>query len=228
MSNLIQVTVPDIGDYKNIPVIEILVAAGDTVSAEDPLVTLESDKATMEVPAPVAGVIKELKVKVGDKVSEGTLVMTLEASAATAAPAKETAKPAPAPVAAVPVKAAAPAPASIPAVRLELPRDELYDRINRRVTAMLDAGWLDEARRLRDLPHPLSREARQAVGYRELLEHLETGRAWDETVTLIRTHTRQLAKRQTTWFRHMPACVAIDARAADRADRVLKAWRVLS
>ncbi|MFM8274777.1 MAG: tRNA (adenosine(37)-N6)-dimethylallyltransferase, partial [Gemmata sp.] len=124
--------------------------------------------------------------------------------------------------------AAAPAPASIPAVRLELPRDELYDRINRRVTAMLDAGWLDEARRLRDLPHPLSREARQAVGYRELLEHLETGRAWDETVTLIRTHTRQLAKRQTTWFRHMPACVAIDARAADRADRVLKAWRVLS
>ena len=61
--SLVEIKVPDIGDYKNIPVIEILVAAGDTVSAEDPLVTLESDKATMEVPAPVAGVIKELKVK---------------------------------------------------------------------------------------------------------------------------------------------------------------------
>ena len=71
--SLVEIKVPDIGDYKNIPVIEILVAAGDTVSAEDPLVTLESDKATMEVPAPVAGVIKELKVKVGDKVSEGKI-----------------------------------------------------------------------------------------------------------------------------------------------------------
>ena len=67
--SLVEIKVPDIGDYKNIPVIEILVAAGDTVSAEDPLVTLESDKATMEVPAPVAGVIKELKVKVGDAVT---------------------------------------------------------------------------------------------------------------------------------------------------------------
>ena len=110
--SLVEIKVPDIGDYKNIPVIEILVAAGDTVSAEDPLVTLESDKATMEVPAPVAGVIKELKVKVGDKVSEGTLVMTLEAGTATAAPAQETAKPAPSPVAAAPVKAVAPAPAA--------------------------------------------------------------------------------------------------------------------
>lgn len=107
--SLVEIKVPDIGDYKNIPVIEILVAAGDTVSAEDPLMTLESDKATMEVPAPVAGVVKELKVKVGDKVSEGTLVLTLEAGAAPAAPAKEAAKPALAPVAAAPAKAAAPA-----------------------------------------------------------------------------------------------------------------------
>jgi pyruvate dehydrogenase E2 component (dihydrolipoamide acetyltransferase) len=110
--SLVEIKVPDIGDYKNIPVIEILVAAGDTVSAEDPLMTLESDKATMEVPAPVAGVVKELKVKVGDKVSEGTLVLTLEAGAAPAAPAKDAAKPAPAPVAAAPAKAAAPAPAA--------------------------------------------------------------------------------------------------------------------
>ena len=67
--SLVEIKVPDIGDYKNIPVIEILVAPGDSVTAEDPLMTLESDKATMEVPAPVSGVVRELKVKIGDKVS---------------------------------------------------------------------------------------------------------------------------------------------------------------
>ena len=75
------VKVPDIGDFKDVPVIEVLVKAGDTVKAEDPLVTLESDKATMDVPAPAAGVVKEVKVKVGDKLSEGSLVLTLEAEA---------------------------------------------------------------------------------------------------------------------------------------------------
>ena len=69
MSNVIEVKVPDIGDFKDIPVIEVLVKPGDSVKPEDPLVTLESDKATMEVPSPAAGVVKELKVKVGDKVS---------------------------------------------------------------------------------------------------------------------------------------------------------------
>jgi len=97
MSQSIEVKVPDIGDFKNIPVIEVLVKPGDTVNAEDPLVTLESDKATMEVPSPQAGTVKELKVKVGDKVSEGTLVLTLEAGAAQPAPAKTTAPPAMAP-----------------------------------------------------------------------------------------------------------------------------------
>ena len=76
--SVIEVKVPDIGDFKNIPVIEVLVKPGDSVSKEAPLVTLESDKATMEVPAPAAGVVKEIKLKVGDKVSEGTLVLTLE------------------------------------------------------------------------------------------------------------------------------------------------------
>ena len=80
MSNVIEVKVPDIGDFKNIPVIEILVKPGDSVNAEDPLLALESDKATMEVPAPSAGIVKEIKVKIGDKVSEGTLVLTLEAA----------------------------------------------------------------------------------------------------------------------------------------------------
>jgi tRNA dimethylallyltransferase len=120
---------------------------------------------------------------------------------------------------------AAPPPARIPAVALELPREILYDRINRRVDAMLAAGWLDEVRRLRELPRPLSREARQALGYRELLEHLEgTGPGGAETVALIRTHTRQFAKRQLTWFRHLRQLVPVAADAPDVAERVLRAW----
>ena len=104
MSNIIEVKVPDIGDFKNIPVIEVLVKPGDSVNREAPLVTLESDKATMEVPAPTAGRVKEIKVKVGDKVSEGSLVLLLE-SAGDGAAAKTAA-------AQMPAAAATPAPAS--------------------------------------------------------------------------------------------------------------------
>src|SRR4051812_8901557 len=71
------VRVPDIGDFTDVPVIEVLVEAGQEVAEEDPLVTLESDKATMDVPSPAAGVVSELKIAVGDKVSEGTLLLTL-------------------------------------------------------------------------------------------------------------------------------------------------------
>ena len=114
----IEVKVPDIGDFKDIPVIEIFVKAGDTVKAEDSLVSLESDKATMDVPAPTAGVVKELKLKLGDKVSEGTLILTLEpAAAGSAKPAPAATPPAPA-AAAAPSAAAAPAasrPAPVPA-----------------------------------------------------------------------------------------------------------------
>ena len=98
-------------------------------------------------------------------------------------------------------------------VVLELPREVLYDRINHRVDAMLEAGWLREVQRLRELPHPLSRESRQALGYRELLEWLDRGGDWTATVELIRTHTRQFAKRQLTWFRHLPALVPVPADA---------------
>jgi len=66
---VIEVKVPDIGDFKDVPVIEIAVKPGDTVKAEDPLVTLESDKATMDVPSPAAGTVKEIKLKIGDKVA---------------------------------------------------------------------------------------------------------------------------------------------------------------
>jgi pyruvate dehydrogenase E2 component (dihydrolipoamide acetyltransferase) len=87
-----EVTVPDIGDYSDVPVIEVLVAAGDTVAAEDPLVTLESDKATMDVPAPFAGVVQELRVNVGDKVAEGTPLLSIEVGGNGAAPTPDTAE----------------------------------------------------------------------------------------------------------------------------------------
>jgi pyruvate dehydrogenase E2 component (dihydrolipoamide acetyltransferase) len=113
MSQVVEIKVPDIGDYKDVPVIEVLVKAGDTVNAEDSLVTLESDKATMDVPSPKSGVVKEVKVKVGDTVSEGSLVLLLEEQGAAAAPAPAPqAAPAPAAAASAPAPAAqAPAPA---------------------------------------------------------------------------------------------------------------------
>ena len=80
MSQIIEVKVPDIGDYKNIPVIEVFVKVGDTVAVEDTLITLESDKATLDVPSSHAGLVKNIAVKVGDKVSEGSVVLTLETS----------------------------------------------------------------------------------------------------------------------------------------------------
>ncbi len=93
MPEIIEVKIPDIGDFEAVPVIDVLVKPGDVVKAEDSIVTLESDKATMDVPSPAAGTVTEVKVKVGDKVAQGTLVLLLEiASAATspAAPASTT------------------------------------------------------------------------------------------------------------------------------------------
>ena len=77
MSSSREITVPDIGDFDGVPVIEILVAVGDTVAAEDPLVTLESDKATMDVPSPVAGTVEKLTVAIGDSVKQGSVLMTV-------------------------------------------------------------------------------------------------------------------------------------------------------
>ncbi|NDY92207.1 dihydrolipoyllysine-residue acetyltransferase [Ideonella livida] len=116
---LVEVKVPDIGDFKEVAIIELLVKVGDTVKAEQSLITVESDKASMEIPCSHAGVVKELKVALGDKVSEGSLLLMLEVAgdAAATAPA-----PAPAPAAApAPVAAAAPAPvAAAPAGRIEV------------------------------------------------------------------------------------------------------------
>src|SRR3954463_10684224 len=100
----IEIRVPDIGDFKDVPVIELLVKPGDTVKKEESLVTLESDKATMEVPSSHAGTIREVRVKVGDKVAQGTVIAVLDTAAAEA----------PAPKAAAPAAAAAASPAPSP------------------------------------------------------------------------------------------------------------------
>ncbi|WP_457329603.1 dihydrolipoyllysine-residue acetyltransferase [Rhizobacter sp. P5_C2] len=105
---LVEVKVPDIGDFKDVEIIELLVKPGDTVKAEQSLVTVESDKASMEIPSSHAGVVKELKVKLGDKINEGTLLLVVEAAGAPpAAAAPTTAAAAPTPVRAEPVEAPA-------------------------------------------------------------------------------------------------------------------------
>src|SRR6266542_1238784 len=106
MGELRQIRVPDIGDFKDVPIIEIKVEPGDSIAPEQPLVVLESDKASMEVPSPLGGNVSDLKVKVGDRVSEGTVILTLvtdaaaaqargASSAATTEPSQAAAAPAP-------------------------------------------------------------------------------------------------------------------------------------
>jgi tRNA dimethylallyltransferase len=117
------------------------------------------------------------------------------------------------------------APAPLPCAVLEWPREELYRRIDARVDAMLAAGWVDEVRRL---PRPLSKEASQALGYRELLAHLTgDGPSWDETVATIKTRTRQFAKRQLTWFRHLPGCAPVPADGNRVVEATEAAWGIV-
>ncbi|AYD64267.1 dihydrolipoyllysine-residue acetyltransferase [Achromobacter sp. B7] len=132
MSNIVQIKVPDIGDFKEVEVIEVLVAVGDTIKAEQSLITVESDKASMEIPASQGGVVKSISVKVGDKVAEGAVVLEVEAEAegsgaapaakeeAPKAAAKEAPKQAAAAAPAAKAQAAAPAAASGP-VNIEVP-----------------------------------------------------------------------------------------------------------
>ena len=112
--SMIEVKVPDIGDFDAVPIIELFVKVGDSIKAEDAICTLESDKATMDVPSPAAGVVKELLVSLGDKVSEGSVLIKIEAAgAAASAPAPAAAAPAPAAAAPAPAPAA---PAAAPAI----------------------------------------------------------------------------------------------------------------
>lgn len=107
---------------------------------------------------------------------------------------------------------------------LDWPRQTLYERVNRRVEAMFAAGLVEEVRRLFQNATPLSRTARQAVGYREVIEHLEGRHSLEETIDLVQRHTRHFAKRQCTWFRSLSECrfvpVAEPLRPAEIADRI--------
>jgi pyruvate dehydrogenase E2 component (dihydrolipoamide acetyltransferase) len=184
MSQVVEIKVPDIGDYKDVPVIEVLVKAGDTVNAEDSLVTLESDKATMDVPSPKSGVVKEVKIKVGDTVSEGSLVLLLEEQGAAAAPAPAPqAAPAPAPAAAAPAPAPAaqaPAPASAAAgggtveVKVpdigdytDVPVIEISVKVGDKVEAEQSLITLESDKATMDVPSPAAgvvKEIRVKVG----------------------------------------------------------------
>ncbi|MEG1323769.1 MAG: biotin/lipoyl-containing protein, partial [Janthinobacterium sp.] len=110
--SIVEVKVPDIGDFKEVEIIELMVKPGDTVKVDQSLITVESDKASMEIPSSHAGVVKELKVNVGDKIAEGSLVLLLEVADDASAPAPAAAAPVAAPAAEAAPAAAAPAPAA--------------------------------------------------------------------------------------------------------------------
>jgi pyruvate dehydrogenase E2 component (dihydrolipoamide acetyltransferase) len=168
MANIVEVKVPDIGDFKDVPVIELLVKVGDTVKAEDSLVTLESDKATMDVPSPVSGVVTELKLKIGDKVAEGSLVALIDSAAAgqAAAPVAAAAAVAPAaPAAPAPASPAAPAASAASAVEVRVPdigdfKDvpiiELLVKVGDTVKAEDSLMTLESDKATMDIPSPVS------------------------------------------------------------------------
>jgi len=110
---------------------------------------------------------------------------------------------------------------TIPCVVVLWPREEMNQRIERRVDAMLAAGWLEEVRHLRTHARPLSPEASRALGYSELGLFLDGKTTWAETVERIKIHTRQFAKRQLTWFRHLSNCRSVDASSAIVTEMVL-------
>lgn len=133
MADLIELKVPDIGDFEGVEIIEVLIAEGDSISAEQEVITIESDKAMMEIPAALTGTVKEMKVKVGDKVSEGDVIALLEADAGAAKPAKaeasEPAAKAPAEPAAKPDPAPVAAKTETPVATVANPQPELIENV---------------------------------------------------------------------------------------------------
>jgi pyruvate dehydrogenase E2 component (dihydrolipoamide acetyltransferase) len=180
MSEAIEVKVPDIGDYKDVPVIEILVKAGDAVEKEQSLVTLESDKATMDVPSPQAGVVKEVKIKQGDSVSEGTLIVLLEPAAgaaqAAAKPAQANGAAAPAPAPSAPAQAAPAAPAggAVQEVKVpdigdykDVPVIEIAVKVGDRIEKEQSLVTLESDKATMDVPSPVAgvvKEVKVKVG----------------------------------------------------------------
>src|SRR6516164_1095161 len=159
MSGLIDIKVPDIGDFKDVPVIEVFVKPGDKVKAEDPLVALESDKATMEVPAPRDGVVKSVVVKVGDKVSEGALIVQFDGAGAEQADARPVVNAPPSPVS---------APAGVAEVRVpdigdfkDVPVIEIFVKPGDSVKAEDPLIALESDKATMEVPAPLAGTVRE-------------------------------------------------------------------
>jgi pyruvate dehydrogenase E2 component (dihydrolipoamide acetyltransferase) len=188
MSNLVDIKVPDIGDFSDVPVIEVFVKPGDSVKAEDPLIALESDKATMEVPAPQAGVVKSVAVKIGDKVSQGSVILQFEGAGGESAAARPTVSAPPAPVS---------APAGLAEVRVpdigdfkDVPVIEIFVQPGDSVKAEDPLISLESDKATMDVPAPLSgvvREIKVQIGDKvsegSIILALATGDAQTRTGT---------------------------------------------
>ena len=187
-----EVRVPDIGEFKEVPIIEVMVKAGDTVKPEQPLVTLESDKASMEVPSPLGGVVQELKIKLGDRVSEGTVLLTLTTGAAPTRFAPSTA----------PSAAAAPAPSvasvsDISFTAVTVKRSGIRDSLCRSVGSQARAraryrpSRSQGHRTPRADPAGRRREFRQGAGCR-YVRATRSGRSCARPVALAKGRLRQV------------------------------------
>ena len=190
MSQIIEVTVPDIGDFESVPVIDLFVKVGDTIKVDDAIVTLESDKATMDVPSTVAGVVTEVLVQLGSKVGEGALLIKVETGGAAAAPAPAAQAAAPAPVAA-PVAAAPAAGGALVEVKVpdigdfaEVPVIELYVKVGDSIKVDDAIATLESDKATMDVPSTVSGIIKEVlvqlgskVGEGTVLIKVETGAA---------------------------------------------------
>ena len=192
MSQIIEVTVPDIGDFAEVPVIELYVKVGDSIKVDDAIVTLESDKATMDVPSTVAGVVKEVLVSLGSKVGEGALLIKVETGGAAAvapAPAAQAAAPAPAPAAAPVAAAPAAAGGGVVEVKVpdigdfaEVPVIELYVKVGDAIKVDDAIATLESDKATMDVPSTVAGTVKEVlvslgskVGEGTVLIKVETG-----------------------------------------------------
>ena len=201
----IEVKVPDIGDFKDVPIIEVHVQAGARVKGEDPLITLESDKATMDVPAPQAGTVAEVKVAVGDRVAEGAVILLLEPEGAAAIPPKEKVKEGAAPASGEPAAYGSSAgvyetiEVKVPDIGdfKDVPVIEVHVAEGATVKAEDPLLTLESDKATMDVPSPaagtvtgLKVKVGDRVGEGTLILHLQTGAAKPAAVARCRLHPR--------------------------------------
>jgi len=209
MSQIIEVNVPDIGDFSDVPVIDLFVKVGDTIKVDDAIATLESDKATMDVPSTVAGVVKEVLIQLGSKVSEGSLLIKVETGAAASAAA-----PAPAPQAAAP--AASPAPLAAPAagggvveVKVpdigdfsEVPVIDLFVKVGDSIKVDDAIATLESDKATMDVPSTVSGVVKEVL--------VQLGSKVSEGVVLIKVETSAAAATAPQAAAPAPAAVNVE------------------